>query len=86
MERQPQNPEFRNNPENCHPWINSNKFLYNKKNPFRRVFLIKRTLALEVKRFTENAVHRGAFGSVRFTIRSSFIFGSVRSIRFIRSF
>ena len=38
---------------------------------------------LEVKRFTENAVHRGAVSSVRFTIRSFFIFGSVR---FIRSF
>ena len=38
---------------------------------------------LEVKRFTENAVHRGAVSSVRFTIPSFFIFGSVR---FIRSF
>ena len=36
-----------------------------------------------MKRFTENAVHRGAVSSVRFTIRSFFIFGSVR---FIRSF
>ena len=36
-------------------------------------------VGVEVKRFTENAVHRGAVGSVRFTIRSSCIFGSVHS-------
>ena len=40
-------------------------------------------ILVEVKRFTENAVHRGAVSSVRFTIRSFFIF---RSVRFIRSF
>ena len=25
MESQPQNPEFRNNPENFHPWMAQNK-------------------------------------------------------------
>ena len=26
MESQPQNPEFRTNPENFHPWINNESF------------------------------------------------------------
>ena len=26
MERQPQNPEFRNNPENFHPWSSDAEF------------------------------------------------------------
>ena len=37
-------------------------------------------LDCRVKRFTENAVHCGAVSSVRFTIRSFFIVGSVRFI------
>ena len=31
MESQPQNPEFRNNPENFHPWIACNEFSHNTK-------------------------------------------------------
>ena len=28
MESQPQNPEFRDNPENFHPWINDQNFSF----------------------------------------------------------
>ena len=33
MESQPQNPEFRNNPENFHPWV---KILFNILSLFRK--------------------------------------------------
>ena len=39
-----------------------------------------------MKRFTENAVHRGAVSSVRFTIGSFFIFGSVHPVLFTAAY
>ena len=37
MESQPQNPEFRNNPENFHPWV---KILFNILSLFRKMSVI----------------------------------------------
>ena len=55
MESQPQKPEFRNNPENFHPWIHAIRYMYDSNHLI--IFIFRRSICSTRKSFHKENDH-----------------------------